>query len=141
MGVTGFSHIGLSVSDEGRSTSFYTNALGFERGERHELGSGFEAAADAPPLPVVCQFLAKDGVQIALLQYPNAAIQPVPRPMQHLGIANIGLHVDAIEPVIEKILAHGGQVHRETFLDAPQGQFIHCSDPDGARIELMCLAG
>ena len=138
MGVTGFSHIGLSVSDAARSTGFYVQALGFEPGMRHDLDA--DEAADAPPLPVVCQFLSKGDVQIALLQYSNAVGQPGPRPMHHLGIANIGLHVDAIEPVIEKILAHGGQVHRETFLDAPQGQFIHCSDPDGARIELMRLA-
>jgi len=134
-----FSHIGLSVQDAARSADFYAQIFGFEPGERFDLGAGFERKADAPPLPSVCQFMKLGEVQLALIQYPSPESSPVPRPMHHLGIANMAFTVDAIEPLIERIEALGGRAHRETLLEAAHGSFLHCSDPDGVRIELMCM--
>jgi catechol 2,3-dioxygenase-like lactoylglutathione lyase family enzyme len=142
MSIKGFSHVGLSVADAERSLKFYTDAFGFEVGTRYELGADFAHSPDAPPLPIVCQFVKQGDFQLALLEYeaPQIGDSESLRPMARLGIANFGVYVDALDPVVEKVLANGGKVHRETFLDSPNGQFIHCTDPDGARIELMCLA-
>ncbi|OCC23607.1 hypothetical protein MB02_10580 [Croceicoccus estronivorus] len=140
MGVTGFSHVGLSVTDADRSLEFYTSALDFQVGARHELGADFKADNDDfPPLPLVCQFVTLDDLHIALLQYPEPEVPAGQRPVYRVGIVNIGLLVDAIEPVAKKIEAYGGQLIRETLLESEQGTFLHCLDPDGARIELMCM--
>jgi len=137
MTVIGFSHIGLSVRDAARSAAFYSAAFGFEVGQRFDLSEGFERAGDAPPLPSVCQFVTRGPIALALIQYRSPKGSPVPRPMHQLGIANMGIIVEAIEPVAELVEAYGGRVHRETLLNGPNGTFLHCSDPDGARIELM----
>lgn len=132
MDVKGFSRIALSVADAARSVRFYAEALGFELGVRHELGAEFQRAGEGPPLPAVCQFMKLGPIQLALLEYRVPERQDVPRPMNRLGIANFAFTVETLDPVIERVEAHGGHVHRETLLNGPQGTFVHCSDPDGA---------
>lgn len=140
-----FSHIGLCVVDAARSLRFYTGALGFEVGDKFEVDDTFAGVMEvARPLKLISQFVKKDGVQLEFLQYvsPDHCGEPVRRPMNQLGLTHLSLRVEAIEPVVEKILAHGGQVHRETYLNnGPAGEFIYCTDPDGIRIELMRLPG
>jgi len=141
----GFSHIGLCVADADRALRFYTCALGFEDGARYQVGDEFAGVMGLPrPLKLTSQFVRKDGVQLEFLQYdaPETFGSTEPRSMNQLGLTHLSVRVDAIEPVVDRVLAHGGRVHRETYLDAgPAGEFIYCTDPDGIRVELMRLPG
>lgn len=139
MPVQSFSHIGLSVRDADASMRFYCDALGFLPGARHELGADFSSDDPDKPLPTVAQFVDRPGLSLGLLQYPDPIAGPVPRPMPMLGIANFGLLVDDLEEVAAAVKALGGRVHTESLLDSANGRFLHCSDPDGVRIELMWL--
>lgn len=140
-----FSHIGMCVADAARSLAFYTGALGFEEGDRFEVGAPFHIVMEVPePLRLTSQFVKKDGVQLEFLEYGSPAItgSAERRPMNRLGLTHLSVRVEAIEPVVEKVLAYGGQVHRETYVDAGAGgEFIYCTDPDGIRVELMRLNG
>lgn len=145
MSTTTFSHIGMCVADAARSLHFYTGALGFEVAERFEVGPPFHIVMELPePLRLISQFVRKDGIQLEFLEYVGSKTtgDGTRRPMNRLGLTHLSVRVDAIEPVAERVLAHGGQVHRETYVDAgPQGEFIYCTDPDGIRVELMRLPG
>lgn len=140
---TAFSHIGLCVADADRSLAFYTRALGFETGARFEVGDDFAPVLEVPtPIRLTSQFVRKDGVQLEFLEYVSPGHQGSAerRPMNQLGLTHLSVKVDAIEPVIEAVVAHGGRVHRETYVNnGPGGEFIYCTDPDGIRVELMCL--
>jgi len=60
--------------------------------------------------------------------------------MNQLGLTHLSFRVDDLEAVAQKIEEMGGTVHtgtRTTF--GPTLDFIYCTDPDGVRIELMCL--
>jgi catechol 2,3-dioxygenase-like lactoylglutathione lyase family enzyme len=138
-----FSHIGLCVTDIARSLDFYVNGLGFQQAERFEVGAPFHIVMELPDtLKLTSQFVRKDGIALEFLQYaaPETLGSAERRAMNQLGLTHLSLRVDAIEPAIEKVLAHGGQVHRETYVDAgPAGEFVYCTDPDGIRVELMRL--
>ncbi len=145
MSTSTFSHIGMCVTDAARSVAFYTGALGFEEGERFEVGVPFHIVMEMPDtLQLKSQFVKKDGMQLEFLEYiaPDIIGNTERGPMNKLGLTHLSVRVDAIEPVVEKVLAHGGRVHRETYVDAgPGGEFIYCTDPDGIRVELMRLVG
>jgi catechol 2,3-dioxygenase-like lactoylglutathione lyase family enzyme len=141
----GFSHIGLCVVDVARSLRFYTGALGFEKAETYEVDDTFAPVLEVgPPVKLQSQFVRKDGVQLEFLEYvvPGHQGSDQRRPMNQLGLTHLSVTVDAIEPVVDAVVAHGGTVHRETYLDnGPGGEFIYCTDPDGIRVELMRLPG
>jgi lactoylglutathione lyase len=140
-----FSHIGLCVADAERSLRFYTLALGFEEKARYEVGDEFAPVLEVrPPIKLKSLFVAKGGVQIEFLEYisPGHHGSAERRPMNQLGLTHLSVIVEAIEPVVEAVLAHGGKVHRETyFRNGLGGEFIYCTDPDGIRIELMNIPG
>lgn len=141
----GFSHIGLCVADIERSLRFYTGALGFETGQQFEVGDDFAPVLEVKtPIRLKSQFVQKDGVQLEFLEYasPGHSGSAERRPMNQLGLTHLSVKVDAIEPVAQAVVAFGGQVHRETYVDnGPGGEFIYCTDPDGIRVELMRLPG
>ena len=140
---TSFSHVGLCVTDAARSLAFYTGALGFEEGARYEVGEPFDIVMGvSKPLKLNSQFVSKDGIQLEFLHYASHEVTGAgeQRSMTQVGLTHLSVRVEAIEPAVEKVLAHGGQVHRETYVDAgPGGEFVYCSDPDGIRVELMRL--
>lgn len=140
-----FSHIGMCVADAERALRFYTGALGFEPAERYDVDDTFAPVLEVgPPVRLVSQFARKDGVSLEFLEYAEPAHQGSDsrRPMNHLGLTHLSVQVDAIEPAIEAVLAHGGAVHRETYLDnGAAGELVYCTDPDGIRVELMRLPG
>lgn len=139
------SHVGLCVRDIARSMAFYVDGLGFEPGDAFAVGAPFHIVMELPdPLKLKSQFLKKDGMQLELLEYgaPETIGDGTRRPMNHIGLTHLSVRVEAIEPVVAQVLAHGGQVHRETYVDAgPGGEFVYCTDPDGIRVELMRLNG
>jgi len=133
-----FSHIGICVSDLGRSERFYTQALGFVLSHTVEAGAPFDLVSELPGLKLRASFLKRDGVTIELLyhEHPVAVGPAERRPMNQLGLTHLAFTLDDLTQVAEGIVAHGGRVYPQTKVNTRAGDFMFCTDPDGTRIEL-----
>jgi len=142
-----FSHLGICVSDLERSRRFYREGLGFEEVGTHRVGEEFASLMEVPGVDVDSAMLARDGVTVELLGFraPGCVGEPVRRPMNQLGLTHLSFRVDDVDASASAVERAGGVVigTTRTTLDA-QGvtlDFVYCTDPDGTRIELMCLGG
>jgi lactoylglutathione lyase len=139
-----FSHFGICVSDLDRSLRFYCEGLGFEPTVLHNVGEEFGRLMEIDGVAVRSQFMRRDGLTVELLHYqtPGHVGEPVPRPLNELGLTHLNFRVDDVDAVAERLRALGGTVlehTRTTF--SPEMDFVYCTDPDGTRIELMRLPG
>ncbi|SED36969.1 VOC family protein [Streptomyces sp. TLI_105] len=124
-------HVGLNVTDLGRSLAFYGDVLGFEvLGEGEEKDSRYA-------------FLGQDGrLVLTLWQQAEGAYEPARPGLHHLAFEAESIeHVRAAEAVLTArgaSFAYEGVVaHREGA--ASGGIFFH--DPDGTRLEISVPKG
>lgn len=139
-----FSHIGICVSDLERSLRFYTEGLGFEPTQLHQVGPEFGRLMEIDGVQVRSQFLRRDHVSIELLFYdaPGHVGPAERRPVNQLGLTHLNFRVEDVVAVAARLQELGGTVlehTRTTF--SPEMDFVYCTDPDGTRIELMKLPG
>jgi lactoylglutathione lyase len=132
-GQTGFStgHVGLNVSDLGRSTRFYREVF------------GLDLAAQSGEAGREYAFLAQDGRLLLTLWPQSGGSAATDRP----GLHHLAFQVDSIEQVrgaeerlkaLGAVIHHGGIVpHRE---GADSGGLFF-EDPDGIRLEIFAPAG
>jgi lactoylglutathione lyase len=142
-----FSHLGICVSDLERSRRFYCEGLGFEEVGAHRVSEEFASLMEVPRVAVDSAMLARDGVTVELLGFrsPGHTGEPVRRPMNQLGLTHLSFRVDDVDAVAAAVERAGGALiaTTRTTLEV-QGatlDFVYCTDPDGTRIELMCLPG
>jgi glyoxylase I family protein len=134
-------HIGICVSELGRSLDFYRSALGFHEVGRYAVGdAATETILEVAGARVELVYLERDGVRIELLHYPAPGHVGAGerRPMNALGITHLSFAVDDLERVAGSIAAAGGKVlegTRAVFQSGNRGLFA--LDPDGTRIELI----
>jgi glyoxylase I family protein len=133
-----FSHIGICVSDLGRSERFYTQALDFVLSHSVEAGPPFDIVSELPQLKLRASFLKRDGITIELLyhEHPVAVGSSERRPMNQLGLTHLAFTLDDISQTADRIVKHGGRVYPQTRVNSRAGDFVFCTDPDGTRIEL-----
>ncbi|MDQ1010757.1 lactoylglutathione lyase [Streptomyces sp. V4I23] len=124
-------HIGLNVTDLGRSLPFYADTLGFDViGEGKEDGRRFA-------------FLGRDGTLVLTLwQQAESAFEATRAGLHHLAFEAASIdEVRAAEARLKDLgvdFAHDGVVaHREDA--ASGGIFFH--DPDGTRLEIYAPSG
>ncbi len=142
-----FSHLGICVSDLGRSLRFYCDALGFEKAESHTIGAEFARLMDLDDVAVTSQFIRRGATAIELLAFS----EPTPlgpgerRPMYQLGLTHLSFRVHDVAAVAARIVEFGGSVveSSRTVIDlaGTSLEFVYCADPDGVRVELMDLGG
>jgi catechol 2,3-dioxygenase-like lactoylglutathione lyase family enzyme len=143
----GFSHLGICVSDLERSRRFYREGLGFDEVGAHRVGREFATLMELPGVDVDSVMLARDGVTVELLGYraPGHVGEPVRRPMNQLGLTHLSFRVEDVDAAASAVERAGGVVIgvTRTTLDTASVtlDFLYCTDPDGTRIELMCLPG
>jgi glyoxylase I family protein len=134
-------HIGICVSELGRSLDFYRDALGFRETGRYAVGdAATETILEVAGAHVELVYLERDGVRIELLYYPAPGHVGAGerRPMNALGITHLSFAVDDLDRVTGSIEAAGGRVlegTRAVFRSGNRGLFA--LDPDGTRIELI----
>jgi lactoylglutathione lyase len=144
---TGFSHLGICVSDLERSLRFYCEGLGFEEVAAHEVGAEFGGLMELDGLELSSRMIHAGGTTLELLGYASPAVEgdPVRRPMNRLGLTHLSFRVDDLEAVAGRIESLGGHVVSGTRTTLDLGgtalDFVYCTDPDGVRIELMDLGG
>lgn len=136
------SHVGVCVSCLERSLPFYRDLLGFREVGRLEMAG--EPAATLLELPAVklrAAYLERDGTCLELLEYPAPGHvgQPVPRPMNALGLSHVSLRVADLAALLPRVEAAGGRVLAHSRIAIPEARTaaVFVADPDGTRIELV----
>jgi lactoylglutathione lyase len=124
-------HVGLNVTDLGRSTSFYREVLGLEL-VTQSTAPGREYA-----------FLARDGHLLLTLWQQSAGASPTDRP----GLHHLSFQVDSIEEVRaaeERLKRVGATIHHEGIVPHGEGRDsggLFFEDPDGIRLEIYAASG
>jgi len=146
MGIDGFSHIGLCVSDLAASTLFYEEVLGFRQLYSLDFVDDEVAATMEQSGPFTSRMLVRDDVRVELLWWHDREPEGdrTRRPMTRLGFTHLSFRVDRIDDLFDAVGRCGGAVVHETLsvLGDPTGpgepvRLVYLTDPDGNRIELM----
>ena len=142
------SHIGIVVADLERSTRFYCQGLGFERGMDSRSGNEIKVLSEfTEDVDVVCRFVRKDGLKLELMQYtgPQPIASPGRRPLNQIGgPSHIALRVDDLDAALLAIEDFGGRVLHATrtrFALFPDEDIVlcYCLDPDEVRLSISEL--
>ena len=127
---TGFSHIGLTISDVERSKAWYSDVLGWqmlmEGTDEHGIHFAFG--------------LLPGSVGLGLRQHPEGsgeAFSP-----ERTGLDHASFAVASREALDEwaSHLADKGATYSE-IVEAPYGQVLSFKDPDGIALEAFVIAG
>ena len=131
-----FNHVGLCVADLDRARRFYEAVFGFRT--VRELQPPDEGSAQllrlSPPVGMTAWYLERDGFILELLHFEEVEPAKVARRVvNEPGLTHVSLGVDELEPTLESVLEHGGEVLDDTNI----GVAVFVRDPDGQLIELL----
>jgi catechol 2,3-dioxygenase-like lactoylglutathione lyase family enzyme len=142
------SHVGLTVSDIGRSTKFYEQ-LGFVKKFDIPVDDDtplIKTITGFPNAHVKIQHLVLDDAVLELLQYlapvgPNQAAMPTCNP----GSAHLAVSVDDVFEEIDRLSALGVKFRSEP-ITIREGAFagaraVYGIDPDGYTVEIVDKRG
>ena len=124
-------HVGLNVSDLGRSTRFYREVFGFE----------VSAESAAPGREYA--FLTQGDTLVLTLWPQSQGAASVRSP----GLHHLSFQVPSIEDVhraAERVAAQGGRIHHGGIVPHREGGDsggLFFEDPDGIRLEIFTAAG
>ena len=135
IGIIGFSHVCIAVSDMEASLPFYRDVLG--------LGIFFDLELEGPSMEVVTGEPGArgrmvggmlGGTVVELLEVAHRSFCPASEPM--LGYTNISLSVRDIEATLAALTAAGIQPEQQPVeIGGVRMFFVH--DPDGTPIEFV----
>jgi predicted enzyme related to lactoylglutathione lyase len=137
------SHRGVCVSDCERSLRFYREGLDFAEAEHFAMDDpALSTVMEVEGAVIRAQMVRNaQGVALELLQFvqPGASGPRERRPNNQYGLTHLAFYVDNMDEAAARVRAAGGHVHEHTRGFFPQGNttMMYCTDPDGARIELM----
>ena len=137
------SHRGLCVGDFAQSLRFYRDGLGFSEAEHFAMDDpALSTVMEVEGAKIRAQMVRNaQGVALELLQFvqPPASGPRERRPNNQYGLTHLAFYVDDMDETAARVREAGGRVHEQTKGFFPQGNttMMYCTDPDGARIELM----
>ncbi|GAA1267746.1 hypothetical protein GCM10009609_33570 [Pseudonocardia aurantiaca] len=145
-----FSHRGICVSDLARSAAFYRECFGFEPARDPGIlaGPDMETTTELKGVRFAAPTfrVAGGGPTIELLHFlsPEADGSPEPRSYAELGLFHLAFHVADLDATCGRIAELGGRDLRHTRAEMtqPDGsvrRMQYCTDPDGVRIQLLCV--
>lgn len=128
-------HVGVCVTDLGRSRRFYEEALGFtfQRDLRppDEI-TGRLLEVDAPGLTAV--YLTMGAFVLELLHFDRPGNPPARRRTMHEpGLTHLSISTPDLPATLDRVRACGGTVVEATDV----GLAVMVRDPDGQLIELL----
>jgi glyoxylase I family protein len=145
-GVVAFSHVAVRVGDLDRALALYRDRLGFRPQSLlvvEDAPSFREAGRDDAKL--VAWFGTRDGTVIELQAVTTTSGRAIPPQLNRLGFRHLAFRVDDVEAAAERVVAAGGTIDRATFTRTQNadvdGVAVFGADPDGQRLEFLCLAG
>lgn len=136
------SHVGICVSDLERSLRFYSDGLGFEVGDRYDLGTeqipdihkGLEVEA---PVRVTSQMIVNGPMKVELIHYPEREAHGTPSASRaQLGLTHLSFTVKNVDESAARLVERGGTILEHTRASVGI-EIVFLADPDGTRIELM----
>jgi glyoxylase I family protein len=135
IGIVGFSHVCIAVSDAEASLRFYRDVLGFD--------VFFDVELEGPPMEVVtgeagaCGRMiggVLGGTVVELLEFKHRSFAR--RPETALGYTNISLSVGDVDAALAAITAAGVQPEQQP-VDIGGVRMFFVRDPDGTPIEFV----
>jgi len=141
---TGFSHVGVCVSDLERAKAFYRDGLGFAEGvasnSRNEVAN---LLGLAPDIDMITQMMLMDHTVVELIHFDNPAAIPADglRPMNQMGLTHLSFTVNDVDAAAQHLVKHGATLRPETrtsipFPNGESCELVFITDPDGTRIEI-----
>lgn len=133
MGVV--NHVGLCVTDLGRSRRFY-EALGFtfDRDLRPPDGPTGRLLGIPEPVGLTAVYLTMGGFVLELLHYERDGNPPASaRVLNEPGLTHLSIGVDDLRAALDVVRAHGGDVVESSDI----GLAVMVRDPDGQLLELL----
>lgn len=136
IGITGFSHVCIAVSDAEASLRFYRDLLG--------LDVFFDVELDGAPMEVVTGEAGARGRMIGgmlggtvveLLEFGHRRLAR--RDETALGYTNISLSVRDIDAALAAVTAAGARPEQEP-VDIGGVRMFFVRDPDGTPVEFVC---
>lgn len=138
-------HVGIGVSDVGRSLRFYRDLLGFRfEHELHVEGEPSDTLLRLKGVVLDAVYLARDGVRIELLRFASPPAPPRrERAMHEHGLTHLSFRVADLEATLAALRAAGERVLDDTLIRIPAYGSAACFivDPDGQLIELVQSPG
>jgi len=134
-GVT-VNHVGICVSDLGRSRRFYEEVLHFRYWwELAVPDEGTARLLQLPaPLGVTAVYLTSDRFVVELIHFAAAGTHDGPRRvMNDPGLTHLSVAVEDLDGALASVEPHGGTILHDTAMG---GAAIMIRDPDGQLIEL-----
>ena len=132
-------HVGLCVTDIGRSRRFYEKVLGFAHQRDLEVPDAATSRLLQVPEPVgaTAVYLERDGFVLELLHFNREGNDPQrARSFTEPGLTHLSFSVDDIPATCRLVTEHGGEVLTDTDVG---GMAIMVRDPDGQYLELLPL--
>ena len=141
MGVS-FLHIGLTVTDIGKTSDFYTKYLSFTKGRSRVFDEKFFSALPdlfRQPEGVYSDMqtlISPDGVELELFRFSNVENAGAAE-FQKTGYSHIALRVDDVPALYEAMKADGVEFFMPPLKNGDTGgHWIYLKDPDGNMLEL-----
>jgi catechol 2,3-dioxygenase-like lactoylglutathione lyase family enzyme len=141
-------HVGITVSDLGRSLRFYKEVFGVDPDfvvDDDDTSQGEAVGVPSPRMRVAVLTLAKN-VQVELLQYVEPTGAPYTLRNCDVGAMHMCLTVEDIDVAYDELSARGApplaRPRFERSASDPDGwKWFYCKDPDGITIEFVELLG
>ncbi len=137
------SHRGICVGNWVQSLRFYRDGLGFAEAEHFAMDDpALSTVMEVEGAAIRAQMVRNaQGITLELLQFvqPAASGSRERRQNNQFGLTHLAFYVDDMDDAAARVNAAGGTVHPHTRAFFPEGNttMMYCTDPDGARIELM----
>ena len=133
-------HLGLCVTDLGRSRRFYEQVLGFEWERDLEVpdGPASRLLRVAAPVGMTACYLRRGDFVLELLHFGREGNDPRrERSFTEPGLTHLSFSVDDISASCSRVTEHGGEVLTDTDMG---GLAIMVKDPDGQLLELLPMS-
>ncbi|OIH96237.1 VOC family protein [Curtobacterium sp. MCBA15_001] len=141
--VLAFEHVGITVADLDRTTSFFCDVLGFEPTRRsHTHGDAAHHVTGVAGADIQHAFLVAGDLEVELLAYqsPDRRADGVPGP-ETPGSMHLALRVDDLARIIDRAAAYGwtppGEPHLMTAGPRAGSRMSYLRDEHGATLELV----
>jgi lactoylglutathione lyase len=146
--ITGFHHVGMTVSSMERSLAFYRDILGFEEVFSWNPQAPYIGTLVGYPevdLHATILKLPNNDGRLELLEYRNVDGKPIDSRNGNPGTVHVAFFVDDLEPYFERLKAAGidsvSAPVTPTIGPNKGGRAVYMIDPDGVRVELIQTAG
>jgi catechol 2,3-dioxygenase-like lactoylglutathione lyase family enzyme len=142
MEISAFNHVGLTVSDLGRSLAFYKDMFGLEpEFIAHGDGAELSRAVGVPGTVLRFAFLRVNDAVVELLEYKDVGDKTFGRRNCDVGSAHVCIDVPDIQEAYRELSGKGVEFLAEP-LHINEGPLAGCSfayfrDPDGITLEIF----